>query len=138
MSSEGLFRLDRVRRHDPEIDAWLSGDPVPLFSIARHWYEFIRQCGDDVTETLHDGCPTACIGDAAFAYVNVFKAHVNVGFFTGASLNDPKGLLEGGGKCMRHVKLRPGSSVDEEAIRQLIVAAYKDIRGKLGGAGQKA
>lgn len=131
MSSDGLFRLDRVRRHDPEIDEWLSSDPVPLYSIARQWYGFIRQCGDDVSETLHDGCPTACVGDAAFAYVNVFKAHVNVGFFTGASLDDPTGLLEGAGKRMRHVKLRPGESVDEDALRGLIVAAYGDVKERL-------
>src|SRR5438445_11598928 len=67
----------------------------------------MRDCGDDVRELLHDGHPTACVGDAAFAYVNAFKAHVNVGFFRGAEIADPEGLLEGTGKFMRHVKLRP-------------------------------
>lgn len=137
MDSDDLFRLEKVRQHDPDIDEWLSGDPVPLFSIARQWYEFIRPCGDDVTETLHDGCPTACVGDAAFAYVNVFKAHINVGLFNGASLDDPQGLLEGGGKRMRHVKLRPGQGVDEEALRMLIVAAYGDVKRKLVRTGLK-
>jgi len=137
LDSDDLFRLEKVRQHDPDIDEWLSGDPVPLFSIARQWYGFIRQCGDDVTETLHDGCPTACVGDAAFAYVNVFKAHVNVGLFNGASLDDPQGLLEGGGKRMRHVKLRPGQGVDEEALRMLIVAAYGDVKRKVVGTGLK-
>ncbi|MEI9965905.1 MAG: DUF1801 domain-containing protein [Caulobacteraceae bacterium] len=53
---------------------------------------------------MHDGHPTACVGDAAFAYVDAFRAHVNVGFFHGAALDDPAGLLEGTGKRMRHVK----------------------------------
>jgi hypothetical protein len=39
----------------------------------------------------------------------VFTAHVNVGFFRGAELSDPNGLLQGTGKFMRHVKLRPGA-----------------------------
>jgi hypothetical protein len=38
---------------------------------------------------MHDGCPTACVGDAAFGYVAAFRDHVNVGFFFGALLQDP-------------------------------------------------
>jgi hypothetical protein len=129
--SDTLFRLNKVKSHDPQVDEWLSGDPAPLFRLAREWFACMRRCGDDVNETLHDGCPTACVGDAAFAYVNVFKAHVNVGFFTGASLDDPEGLLEGSGKRMRHVKLRPGDDMNSAALRGLIVAAYEDVKGKL-------
>ena len=65
----------------------------------------MRACGDDVRELLHDGHPTACVGSAAFCYVSAFTAHVNVGFFLGAELPDPAGLLEGTGIFMRHVKL---------------------------------
>jgi hypothetical protein len=65
------------------------------------------------------------------AYANGFKAHVNVGFFRGAELADPGGLLEGTGKFMRHVKLRPGQRVDDAALRRLIHAAYLDMRQRL-------
>jgi hypothetical protein len=91
----------------------------------------MRQCGDDVRELMHDGCPTACIDDAAFGYVNAFKDHVNVGFFYGALLEDPARLLEGTGKRMRHVKLRPGEDVDAAALSNLIDVAYADIRARL-------
>jgi hypothetical protein len=80
---------------------------------------------------LHDGHPTACVADAAFAYVNAFTAHVNVGFFHGAALADPRGLLEGNGKFMRHVKLRPDQDVDEKALATLIETAYTDIQERL-------
>jgi hypothetical protein len=102
-----------------------------LGAIAQRWFEVIRNCGDDVRELLHDGHPTACVSDAAFAYVNVFKAHVNVGFFRGAEIADPEGLLEGTGKFMRHVKLRPERDVDVTALMKLIEAAYTDMRGRL-------
>jgi hypothetical protein len=46
----------------------------------------MRGCGDDVRELVHDGCPVACVADAPFGYVNVFRTHVNVGFFYGAML----------------------------------------------------
>jgi hypothetical protein len=105
-----------------------------LRQLARTWFEQMRGCGADVRELLHDGHPTACVGDAAFAYVNAFRAHVNVGFFHGAMLDDPAGLLEGTGKRMRHVKLRPAQQVSAGALRELLAAAYRDIRLRVGSA----
>src|SRR5687767_11007504 len=113
---------------DPAIDAWFESRAGKLGSLARPWYDRMRQCGGDVRELLHDGHPTACVGDAAFGYVNAFTAHVNVGFFLGAHLADPAGLLEGTGKNMRHVKLRPCSEVDREALAALIRAAYSRVK----------
>jgi hypothetical protein len=84
-----------------------------------------------VREVLHDGAPTACLGDAAFGYVNVFTAHVNVGFFQGAALADPGRLLEGSGKLMRHVKLKAGTVIDEGALHRLIEDAYADIKARV-------
>ncbi|MEM8895420.1 MAG: DUF1801 domain-containing protein, partial [Bacteroidota bacterium] len=60
-----------------------------------------------------------------------YTAHVNVGFFYGVDLPDPQGLLEGNGKRMRHIKLRPGADIDEEAIKELIHHAYLDIKERL-------
>jgi hypothetical protein len=91
----------------------------------------MRECGDDVRELMHDGFPTACVADTAFAYVNVFKSHVNVGFFLGSELYDPAGLLEGRGRRMRHVKVRPGSDIDTAALSALIQTAYADIKWRL-------
>ena len=122
-----LFIFPDAVHHLPQIDEWLSHEPHELFSIARDWFTTFRQCGDDVNEIMHDGCPTACIHGAAFGYVNVFTSHVNVGFFTGAFLYDPHHLLEGKGKRMRHVKLRPGCDIDSQALRELIERAYLDV-----------
>ena len=106
-----------------------------LGAIADYWFDVIRNCGDDVLELLHDGCPTACVADAGFAYVNAFKAHVNVGFFRGAELSDPRGLLEGTGRFMRHVKLGPDREVDAGALATLINAAYADIKMRVNTKG---
>ena len=100
-------------------------------SIAQRWFEVMRASGDEVRELLHDGCPVACLGDVPFAYVNAFTAHVNVGFFQGASLQDPARLLQGDGKFMRHVKLRPGMATNAEALNALIEAAYSDIKARV-------
>jgi hypothetical protein len=105
--------------------------PGELGAIARRCFDEIRDCGDDVRELLHDRHPTACVADAAFAYVNAFKAHVNVGFFHGAELDDPMGLLEGTGKYMRHVKLRPDGEIDAMALRELVKCAYADMQRRI-------
>lgn len=126
-----VFRLSAGAKRDPAVDGWLNDSSIDLRAIARQWFEQMRRCGDDVRELMHDGCPVACIEDAPFGYVNTFKSHVNVGFFYGAMLEDPAGLLEGSGKRMRHVKLTPRSDVNAEALRDLICAAYLDIKARL-------
>ena len=126
-----LFRFPSAVKQDPAIDLWMQEHAGELGRIAQHWFEVMRGCGDDVRELLHDGHPTACVADAAFAYVNAFTAHVNVGFFRGAALADPERLLEGNGKFMRHVKLRPGRDIDATALRKLIETAYTDMKQRL-------
>jgi len=128
-----LFRLSGATRRDPEVEAWFAAPDHDLRRLARPWFERLRAAGPDVGELLHDGHPTACVGGAAFAYVDAFSAHVNLGFFHGADLPDPAGLLEGAGKRMRHVKVRWGKPVDEPALEALIAAAYRDIRARLEG-----
>lgn len=126
-----LMRFPGATKRDPAVDVWFQAHAGPLGAIAQHWFEAMRHCGDDVQELLHDGHPTACIGDAAFGYVNAFTHHVNVGFFLGPELDDPQGLLEGTGKFMRHVKLRPGQPVDSTALSLLVTAAYAGIGRRL-------
>jgi hypothetical protein len=126
-----FFRLPGSVKRDPAVAAWLDERSAELGPIARHWFQVLRDCGDDVREVLHDGHPTACVGDVAFAYVNAFRAHVNVGFFRGADLEDPSHLLEGTGKFMRHVKLRPDAGADGAALTLLIAAAYTDMKRRL-------
>jgi len=126
-----LMLFPTAVKHEAAIDAWLDARRGELGDMARRWFEVMRACGPDVRELLHDGHPTACVGESAFCYVNVFTAHVNVGFFLGAYLPDPHGLLEGTGKFMRHVKLRPGDPVDEAALKELIKSAYLDMRARI-------
>jgi len=126
-----LLRFDGAVERDPAIDAWFKKHPGELGAIARHWYQVMRECGDEVRELVHDGCPVACLGDAPFAYVNVFTSHVNVGFFQGAALPDPARLLQGAGKFMRHVKLKPGMAINASALNNLIEVAYADMKARV-------
>jgi hypothetical protein len=126
-----LLRFDGAVERDPAIDMWLDARPGEVGSIARAWFARMRRCGADVRELMHDGFPTVCVESAPFAYVGAFRAHVNVGFFHGAALADPAGLLEGAGRYMRHVKVKPGLALDEASLEALIAAAYRDIVGRV-------
>jgi len=126
-----LLRFNGAVERDPAIDEWFKQRGGELGTIAHQWFEVMRKCGDEVRECLHDGCPVACLGDAPFGYVNVFTSHVNVGFFQGATLPDPALLLQGAGKFMRHVKLRPGMAADSAALGKLIETAYLDIKARV-------
>lgn len=128
---DAILRLTGAARHDPAVNVWLSERSGALGLAARTWFGRMRKCGRDVRELIHDRCPVACVGDAPFAYVNVFKAHANVGFFYGAELADPAGALEGSGRRMRHVKVKPDAEVDAAALGALIRAAYADIKERL-------
>ena len=123
-----LLRFSGSVLRDPAVDVWMKERSTQLGVIAKLWFEVMRNCGAEVRELLHDGHPTACVGDAAFGYVNAFTAHVNIGFFRGAELDDPGRLMEGTGKFMRHVKLRPGADFDREALAKLIQTAYADMK----------
>lgn len=126
-----LLRFDGAVERDRAIDASMKKRKGDLGQLAHYWFDVMRQSGDEVRELLHDGCPVACLGDAPFGYVNVFTSHVNVGFFHGAALPDPARLLEGTGKSMRHVKLRPGKPTNTQALSELIAAAYADIKARV-------
>jgi hypothetical protein len=129
-----LLRFPSAVRRDPSVDAWFYKPDDEVRRIGQPWFEQMRGCGADVRELLHDGHPTACVGDAPFGYVDAFSAHVSVGFFYGAALDDPAGLLQGTGIRMRHVKLRWAQQVTAAELSQLIAAAYLDIRVRLRSA----
>ena len=129
------MRFSSAVRRDPEVDAWFAMPDHELRRMAQPWFERMRRCGADVRELVHDRHPTACVGDAAFGYTDAFSAHANIGFFHGAALDDPAGLLQGAGKRMRHVKLRWGEPVNVDALNDLIAAAYRDIRSRLASEG---
>lgn len=126
-----LLRFNGTVEHDPAIDDWLTSHASDLGAIAQRWFAVMRSCGDEVRELFHDGCANACLGEFPFAYVAIFTAHVNVGFFQGASLADPARILQGTGRFMRHVKLKPATPIDAAYLTHLINTAYSDIKARV-------
>jgi hypothetical protein len=61
-----------------------------------------------------------------FCYIGAFKEHVNLGFYYGAHLPDPEGLLEGTGQDMRHIKVRSIKELGQPALRDLLLASLEE------------
>jgi hypothetical protein len=128
---DSILRFSGAVERDPAIHSWVDKQATEFRVMARKWFARMRECGGDVRELMHDGFPYVCVEEAPFAYVNVFTAHMNVGFVYGALLPDPAGLLEGTGRLGRHVKVRPGAEPDPEQMNALIDHAYRDIKKRL-------
>ena len=58
-----------------------------------------------------------------FCYISTQKDDVNLGFYYGAELPDPDGLLQGTGKRLRHVKIREAAQIRNPALRKLLKVA---------------
>jgi hypothetical protein len=122
-----VLRLKDTQQHDRRIDEWLDSFDGELAAIAREAVRMCRFYAVGGGETLHDGNPVTCIDGAPFASVSMQKDHVRLGFFQGASLPDPTGLLTGKDKAMRYIRLAPRAGLDAAAIADLIQAAYDDM-----------
>lgn len=131
MTEARLFWLEGSVARAHGVESWFAQPPGELRELARQWFAVVKASGPDVRELLHDGHPTACVAGVALAYVNAFTEHVNVGFYLGSTLRDPARLLEGTGRFMRHVKVRPGESAHDAALRDLIAQAYADLKARL-------
>ena len=88
----------------------------PLRPIVTALREIVFEVDPDICEVVRLGDRAATYGVGprkmldGYAYILPYKRWVNLGFYQGAELDDPGGLLEGTGAKMRHVKVR---SVDE-------------------------
>ncbi|MBI3217986.1 MAG: DUF1801 domain-containing protein [Bacteroidetes bacterium] len=126
-----LFRFTSKDFQAISLEDWLNSKPKELHSIAITWFDEIRNCGPDVEMIFHDGHPTGCVENTPFAYLDVFTAHANVGFFYGAFFYDEHQLLEGTGKRMRHIKIKPALPIEAKYLKAFLKTAYLDIKKRL-------
>jgi hypothetical protein len=61
-----------------------------------------------------------------FCYIGAHGDHVNLGFYYGAELWDPEGLLEGTGKKMRHIKIRKLEESEGPALRKIVELSLEE------------
>ena len=117
----------------------LAGVEPDLAAIARRLRTMIRDVDANVVETVRLGDHAATFGVGpkkmtdGYAYIMPMRGYVNLGFYQGAVLADPKQLLEGTGKGLRHVKIRTLAEADRPAVRALVAAALARRRSDAAG-----
>lgn len=109
-----------------------------LQAICSALKEVIQTIHPETVEVVRLGDNAASYGlgpkkmSEAYAYVMPKNGYVNLGFFYGATLDDPTGCMEGTGKKLRHVKIRSVEQATAEATKQLICVALAERRATLG------
>ena len=107
----------------------LAGVEPDLAAIARGLRAMIRAVDKGAVETVRLGDHAATYGVGpkkmtdGYAYIMPMRGYVNLGFYQGAQLADPKRLLEGTGKGLRHVKIRSLAEADRAPVRALVAEA---------------
>lgn len=118
---------DLVEGHDPKIEQIARGLRTLILDIDANAVEVVR---------LGDHAASFGLGpkkmSEAYAYIMPKQAYVNLGFYNGAALADPAGLIEGTGKRLRHVKVHSNEEVTQPALLRLIAAALAERRQALG------
>lgn len=112
-----------------EFSAWLGSVDESEHALAASVIAFVRETLNDVDETVKWNNPCFVVAVSNCLYVAAQDGYVNLGFFEGAALDDPAGLLEGTGETMRHVKVRSFDALETPALTELVRSAATHSRG---------
>jgi hypothetical protein len=98
-------------RHYPSFDAYLDAQGPLQQAIIRKVRALVKRSVPRLVESVKWGNGCWVDGKAPVAYVYCAPDHVQFGFVNGSALADPRGLLQGSGRFVRHVKLRRTADV---------------------------
>ena len=106
-------------------DEYLEAQSPKNQVIIRALRKFVKRIEPKLSEAVKwgNGCWIGDIGPVAYVYSDT--GYVQFGFFRGSSLRDPKGMLEGKGQYVRHIKVRNRSALDERAFAALLRQAAR-------------
>src|SRR6187431_2841634 len=104
-------------------DEYLEAQSPKNQAIIRALRSFVKRIAPKLTEAVKwgNGCWIGSKGPVAYVYSAT--GYVQFGFFRGSALKDPKGLLEGAGMYVRHIKVYDPSEIDERAFAALLKRA---------------
>ena len=104
---------------------YLAAQPPGNRRIILALRRFVKRVAPDLEESVKWGNGCWLLGKRPISYVYSAPDHLQFGFFAGSRLEDPKGLLQGGGQHVRHIKLRKASEIDERACAALLRQALR-------------
>lgn len=123
------MRVKAGKSKKTKANAYVRDENPELRKVVRGLRSLVKKSVPSAKETVNAwGIPTFEAPDPFCLYM-LGKYHVTFGFHRGTSLKDPRGLLEGTGKKIRHVKLSDLASLKQKGLRELVRAAAR-VKGK--------
>ena len=116
--------MKRMKAYE-SFDEYLEAQSPKNRAIIRSLRGFVKRVAPKLSETVKwgNGCWVGSKGPVAYVYSDA--GFVQFGFFNGSSLRDPKGLLQGKGQYVRHIKVHNPSAIDERAFAALLRQATR-------------
>jgi|SRR5215813_6155679 len=111
-----------------DVDLYESDLAEPQREIVKAVRAFIARRYPELTESLKWHAPTYSLNGKNLLGLQDFRAHLNLNFFRGASLHDPRGILRGAGKQVRHATFRSTKDINFRALQELIDQAIVNGR----------
>jgi hypothetical protein len=105
----------------PQVEQYIEKQSSPQKEIVERLRKIILRTFPDVKEEMKMGVPWY----EGKLYVVALKDHVNLGFCLKGLSQKEKGLLEGSGKKMRHVKIHSLNDIDDKKIGKLLMMARR-------------
>ena len=119
-------------------DDVIRGSPPQIAAIAHKLRDLIAQVHPDAVEVPRPSEQHAGYGVGSnkvseiYAYICPLQGYVRLGFYYGAALPDPRALLAGTGKRLRHIKIYTISDVERLDVRLLLEAAVRERKKACG------
>jgi hypothetical protein len=108
-------------------DEYLADQVPQNQAIIRALRKFVKRVAPQLQESVKWGNGCWIKGKAPVAYVYSADDHIQFGFFRGSALRDPKGLLNGRGKFVRHIRVVKRADIDETAFTAFLKQADKSV-----------
>jgi len=121
-----VIAMKKMKSYE-SFDAYLKDQSSKNQAIIRALRKLVKRVEPDLVESVKwgNGCWLGDNGPVAYVYSD--DGFVQFGFFHGAALKDPKGILEGKGKYVRHTKVRRASGFDEKVLASLLKQAARRL-----------
>lgn len=113
-----------MKRH-ATFDAYMRAQTPRNQTMIRTLRALVKRTAPSLTETVKWGNGCWVRETEPVAYVYSRAEYLEFGFFAGAALDDPTGLLDGQGRYVRHVKMRTPADTRRSGVARLLRQAAR-------------
>ena len=114
----------------PEYLKFLAPFDSHITELALATRKLVLEEAPDSTELIYDAYNAVATGygftgrpSECFIHIAVYAKWVNLGFHRGSELPDPKGILEGTGRLIRHIRISDPKDLADPDVRAFVKQA---------------